>query len=146
MFTFAIDYCIGVFISTVGALQIAFSFGKLYGLLFFKSPMVARTLGAALSIGGFVLFFGTGSRNINDYEGGLDAPSQALFFFYGALVALAVTLALSSVVNRAMRGADAEPDSGIDSLRDSNYALSLSRSLGQCWKRWQGRTRRRFFG
>ena len=146
MFTFATDYYIGVFISAIGALQFAFSVGRLYGLLFFKSPIVARALGLALMIGGFVLFFGTGSRNINDYEGGLDAPTQGLFFFLGSSTAVVVTLVLTSVVNYGMRGDEAEPAAGVDSLRDTNYALSLARSVSHWRKNWQTLTRSYFSG
>ena len=139
MFTFATDYCITVFISALGVLQLAFSVGGLKGLLVFKSAIVARTLGLTLAIAGFVLFFSTGTRNINDYEGGLDAPTQALFFFYGSLAAVIATLALTSIINRRMRGPEAEPESGIDSLRDTNYALSLARSVRYWWKFCQKR-------
>ena len=133
MFTFATDYSIGIFVSTLGVLQLAFSVGDIRGLLLFKSPLVARALGITLTVAGFVLFFSTGTRNINDYEGGLDAPTQALFFFLGSLAAVIVTLALTSIVNCRMRGADTGPESGIDSLRDTNYALSLARSARYWW-------------
>ena len=133
MFTFATDYCIGVFVSTLGVLQLAFSVGGIRGMLVFKSPLVARALGLALAIAGFVLFFSTGTRNINDYEGGLDAPTQALFFFLGAFAAVIVTLVLTSIINYRMRGPDPGPEAGIDSLRDTNYALSLARSLRYWW-------------
>ena len=110
---------------------------------------MARTLGLALVVGGFVFFFAVGERNINDYEGGLDAPTQALFFFIGAFCALVSTLAITSLINRRMRGAGsdadaehAEPDVGIDALRDANYALALSRSAAYWWKKWKrSRTR-----
>ena len=134
MFTFATDYFIAVFVSSLGVLQLAFSVGDIRGLLVFKLRLVARTLGTALAIGGFVLFFSTGTRNINDYEGGLDAPTQALFFFYGALAAVVVTLVVTSVVNHRMRGPEANPEAGIDSLRDTNYVLSLARSIRYWWK------------
>ena len=139
MFTFATDYCITVFISALGVLQLAFSVGGLKGLLVFKSAIVARTLGLTLAIIGFVLFFATGTRNINDYEGGLDAPTQALFFFYGSLAAVIVTLGLTSIINHRMRGPEADPEAGIDSLRDTNYALSLARSVRYWWKFCQKR-------
>ena len=108
MFTFATDYCIAAFISTTGALQFAFSVGGIHGLLAFKRAIVARTLGIALAAAGFVFFFAVGERNINDYEGGLDAPAQALFFFWGALGALVFTLALTSLINWRMRGGEGE--------------------------------------
>lgn len=147
MFTFATDYCIAAFLSTTGALQFAFSVGGIHGLLAFKRAIVARTLGIALAVSGFVFFFGVGERNINDYEGGLDAPAQALFFFWGALGALVFTLALTSLINWRMRGpesgndsgagTDDGPDVGIDALRHTNYALALWRSAGYWWKRWK---------
>lgn len=151
MFTFATDYCIAAFLSTTGALQFAFSVGGVHGLLAFKRAIVARTLGIALAVSGFVFFFGVGERNINDYEGGLDAPAQALFFSYGALGALIFTLALTSLTNWRMRGPESGPESGnnsgagtddgpdvgIDALRHTNYALALWRSAGYWWNRWK---------
>ena len=144
MFTFATDYYIGVFISAMGALQLAASLGGLKGLLFLKSPIVSRTLALALVVAGFVLFFSTGSRNINDYEGGLDAPTQGLFFFLGASTAVLVTLAVSSLVNYRMRGDESEPSGGVESLRDTNYALALARSIAYWCKNWRTQTKRYF--
>ena len=133
MFTFATDYCLGVFVSTLGILQLAFSVGDIRGLLLFKSRLMARTLALALTVAGFVLFFSTGTRNINDYEGGLDAPTQALFFFFGASAAVVATLVVTSIVNHRMRGPEADPEAGLDSLRDTNYALSLAHSIRYWW-------------
>lgn len=146
MFTFATDYCIGVFISTLGALQFAFSVGGLRALLIFKRALIARALGLALAAGGFAFFFLTEFRNINDYEGGLDAPSQALFFFLGAAAALAFTLALTSVLNRRMVAPEGEdaPEGGIDSLRNTNYAASLSRGVSHWRGNWRTWTKRYF--
>ena len=146
MISFTADYCIAVFISTLGVLQFAFSLGGLRGLLFFKSALVARTLGLAMAILGFALFFGTGTRNINDYEGGLDAPDQALFFSLSALGAFATTLVVSSLVNLRMRGAEFDADAGLDALRDSNYASALVRSLMYWRSNWRTLTKRYFSG
>ncbi len=146
VFTFATDYYIGVLISTVGALQFAFSIGGLKGLLLFKSPLVAKTIGLALVAAGFALFFATGTRNINDYEGGLDAPTQGLFFFFGAFSAVVVTLAVTSIVNYRMRGPEAPPEAGIDALRRSNYLVGLSRNLMYWIRNWRTQTKRYFSG
>ncbi len=146
MISFTADYCIAVFISTLGVLQFAFSLGGLRGLLFFKSAVVARTLGLAMAILGFALFFGTGTRNINDYEGGLDAPDQALFFSLSALGAFATTLVASSLVNWRMRGAEFDADAGLDALRDSNYASALVGSLMYWHSNWRTLTKRYFSG
>ncbi len=146
MISFTADYCIAVFISTLGVLQFAFSLGGLRGLLFFKSAVVARTLGLAAAILGFALFFGTGTRNINDYEGGLDAPDQALFFSLSALAAFTTTLVVSSLVNWRMRGAEFDADAGLDALRDSNYASALARSLMYWHSNWRTLTKHYFSG
>ena len=146
MINFTVDYCVAVFISSVGVLQFAFSLGGFKGLLFFRSALVARTLGLVTAVLGFALFFGTGTRNINDYEGGLDAPDQALFFSLSALAAFATTLIVSSLVNRRMRGAGFDADAGLDALRDSNYASALVRSLMYWRSNWRTRTKRYFSG
>ena len=146
MISFTADYCIAVFISTLGVLQFAFSLGGLRGLLFFKSAVVARTLGLATAILGFALFFGTGTRNINDYEGGLDAPDQALFFSLSALAAFATTILISSLVNYRMKAEDFKPDAGLDALRDSNYASALVGSLMYWRSNWRTLTKRYFSG
>ena len=144
MFTFATDYYIGVFISAMGALQLAASLGGLKSLLIFKPPIISRTLAIALVVAGFVLFFSTGSRNINDYEGGLDAPTQGLFFFLGASSAVLVTLAVSSLVNYRMRGDEPDPSAGVETLRDTSYALALARSIAYWCKNWRTQTKRYF--
>lgn len=146
MINFTADYCIAVFISTTGVLQLVFSLSGLRGMLLFKSTLVARTLGLATPVLGFVLFFGTGDRNINDYEGGLDAPDQALYFSLSALAALGLTILVSSLVNYRMKSADSDPDAGLDALRDSNYAAALARSVTYWCRNWRTQTKRYFFG
>ena len=144
--TFATDYCISVFVSTLGALQFAFSLGGFRAALIFKGALAARGLGLALSVAGFALFFATGFRNINDYEGGLDAPAQALFFFYGALAALALTLAVASLVNRRMDAPEdgGDPEAGLDSLRETNYAAAAARGVSHWRRHWRTWTKRYF--
>ena len=136
MFTFAIDYYILVAVAATGALQVAASLGGLNGLLFLKRPVPARTLGIALIVAAFVWFFAVEERNINDYEGGLDAPTQALFFFLGASTGLVFTLIATSLVNLNMRAGEGDPSEGLDALRSSNYTSALRRNirrrLGRC--------------
>ena len=146
MFTFAIDYFILVFVACIGVLQIAASLGRLNGLLLLKSPVVARTFGMALAVSAFIWFFSTGTRNINDFEGGLDAPTQALFFFLGGLAGIIATFVVSSVVNLRMNGGKASPEMGLDALRDTNYIRALAQSIGYWWREWPTRTKSYFFG
>jgi hypothetical protein len=146
MFTFATDYYLFVLIATTGVLQIALSIGQIRGLLIFKSPIIARGLGLTLTAAAFIWFFRTGDRNINDYEGGLDANAQALFFFFGAFSAVIVTYVVASIVNYRMAGPNAPRDAGLDAVRDTNYARALARSLSYWWKNWRTQTKDYFSG
>ena len=146
MFTFAIDYFILVFVATIGVLQISASLGRLRGLLLLKPPVVASTLGLLLVVASFIWFFSTGTRNINDYEGGLDAPTQALFFFLGSLAGVVVTFGVSSLVNLRMNGEEPSPGAGLDALRDTNYANALAHSLTYWWKEWRTQMKSYFSG
>ncbi len=141
MFTFATDYYILVAVAATGALQIAASLGGLRGLLILKQPVPARLLGLFLIVGAFVWFFAVEDRNINDYEGGLDAPAQALFFFLGASSALVFTLLASSLVNLGMRAGESDPAEGLDALKRDNYLSALTRSIGHRLEKWRSRTK-----
>ncbi len=146
MLTFATDYFLLVFVASLGVLQIAASLAHLKGLLIFKPPLVSRALGLVLFVGAFVMFFSTGTRNINDYEGGLDAPTQGLFFFLGAFAGLGVTLVLSSLVNLRMNVGRPSPEAGLDALRETNYISALRLSLGYWSRAWRTRTKSYFSG
>jgi hypothetical protein len=146
MFTFATDYYLCVLVATIGVLQIALSIGRLRGLLVFKSPLVARTVGLALVVSSFVWFFSTGDRNLNDVQGGLDANTQALFFFFGAFTGVIVTFAVASVVNIRMAGPDAEPGAGLDAVKEASYAVALVRSLSYWRKNWRTQMKDYFSG
>ena len=146
MFTFATDYYICVLVATIGVLQIAFSISRIRGLLVFKSPLVARTVGVVLVVSAFMWFFGTGARNLNDYQGGLDANTQALFFFFGAFTGVIVTFTVASVVNIRMMGPDAAPGAGLDAVKDTSYATALVRSLSYWRKNWRTQMKDYFSG
>lgn len=145
MFTFATDYFLSVFVSTIGVIQLSASVGGLRGLLVFKSPIVARPFGIALAVASIILFFATEERNLNDFNGGLDANTQALFFFLGVLAGGAVTFIGSSLINIRMDD-DASPGSGFDALRDTNYLRALARSLRYWTRNWRQQMRSYFSG
>ena len=146
MSAFAIDYFLFVFFASLGVIQIAASIGHLNGLLIFKSPILARSLSSALTVAAFVWFFATEDRNLNDYEGGLDANMQALLFVLAALAAAVVTLGVSSIFNARMNGGDRAPDDGLDALKDGNYITGLLHSLRYWSREWRTRTKPYFFG
>ena len=145
MINFTFDYYLMVVIAVFGTLQVAASIGRLDGLLLFKSRRAARGFGIILVLIGLALFFGTGERNINDYEGGLDGNFQGLFFLLGTITALALTIALTSFVNRGMYG-DPGIGDGIESLKRTNFARGLATNLGHLRKHWRTWTKPYFFG
>ena len=148
MFSFAIDYYLMVVIAATGVLQVAASVGKLNALLLFKSTLLSRTLGIALAAIGPVLFFATGERNINDYEGGLDGNFQGLYFILGTMTALALTIAVTSLLNRNMAH-PTQIENGMESLKRTNFIRALANNIrfiskhGRTWRTW---TKPYFFG
>ena len=145
MINFTFDYYLMIVVAVFGTLQVAASIGRLDGLLLFKSPRAARGFGIILVLIGLTLFFGTGERNINDYEGGLDGNFQGLFFLLGTVSALALTVVLTSLVNRDMDD-QAQIGDGIESLKRTTHARGLATNLGHLRKHWRTWTRPYFFG
>mgnify|MGYP000468753809 CR=1 FL=1 len=146
MFTFAIDYFILVFVATIGVIQISASTGRLNGLLLFKAPLIARTLGLALVLGAFVWFFSNETRNVGDTSGGIDANTQALFFFLGTLAGGGLTFLVSSMVNLRMNGGEQSPESGLEALRETTYVRAVGNSLGYWCREWRTQMKRYFIG
>ncbi len=104
MFSFAVDYFVMVFVASLGVMQAAASIGGLRGLLVFKNPLIARSLGIAVAIAAVAWFFLIEERNINDYEGGLDSNEQGLLFFLAVAASGIFTCIMTSLVNRRMEG------------------------------------------
>ena len=146
MFTFPVDYYLSVFAASFGVIQIAASVGRLHAMLLFRSARATHALGLGLAVGAFVYFFATDDRNINDYEGGLDANIQALLFFLGAASAYVATLMLSSLVNARMDRGHLEPGEGLEALRHTSFGRAVSTSLRYWWREWRRQIRPYFFG
>lgn len=141
MFSFALDYYLLVSLSAFGVIQIAAWRGRLDALVLFRSARATWTLGLGLAALALVWFFAVEDRNINDYEGGLDANIQALLFFLGASTAYGVTLGLSSLVNGRMDGGVWKPGEGLSALRRTTFARAISRSLRYWWREWRTQIR-----
>ena len=146
MFSFAVDYYLFVSVAAFGVIQAAASAGGLHGLVLLRSVLATRVVGLGLAVAAAVWFFAVEDRNINDYEGGLDANVQALLFFLGASTAYAATLALSSLVNGRARDVDLRPGEGLGALRRTTFARALAHSL-EYWRReWRTQIRPYLFG
>ena len=139
MFSFAVDYYLLVSVAAFGVIQVAASLGRLHGLVLLRSKAATWVLGLSLAAMAGAWFFAVEDRNINDYEGGLDANIQSLLFFLGASTAYAATLALSSAVNRSAEEVDPEPGEGLAGLRRTTFARALAHSLRYWRREWRTR-------
>lgn len=139
MFSFVVDYYLLVSVAAFGVIQVAACLGQLHGLVLLRSRRATWVLGLGLAVAAAAWFFGVEDRNINDYEGGLDANIQALMFFLGASTAYTATLALSSVVNRRAAAANPEPGEGLAGLRKTTFARALAHSLSYWRREWRTR-------
>ena len=100
---FAFDYALMVFSSTLGVVQFVAVKNNLFGIMIFRTRLVVTKFSAiALVIAPFVWFFFLGEpRNIPDTGPGLEANTQTIVFASSAAIAIAVTFAISSIVNHS---------------------------------------------
>ncbi len=133
MFTFPIDYYLFVLAANIGVIQVIASMEKFHGILLIKSIIATRILGITISASSFIWFFFVTNRNINDYEGGLDANQQALLFFLGTLSAFALTFIISSIVNARMNNKEIDTEQGLGNLKHTNYLLAVKKNI----RSWQ---------
>lgn len=137
---FGRDYFLLVFVASLGVLQIAGAYSRLYALLIFGRRF-SVILGYAAVVLGFTLFFTSEPRNVPDTARGLDGNQQALLFSAAALSALITTLLCSSLRNWSTLGVD-EPVRGIDALRRTSYLRLMMKGLDHHWKHLTESTRR----
>ena len=133
---FTLDYFIFVFIASLGVLQIVAAHATLRGLLFVRVRPVAFLIGLVITTLAFLWFFLSEPRNISEAEGGLDGNQMAGFFAVAAGSALLITLLVSSLVSRSMRGNGPQSTSGLDALRETTYVKALLGTLKDIWKRY----------
>ena len=125
---FVLDYCLFVFLSALGVVQIAAARNSLTGLLFIRHRTLAFLSGTALAVGAFLWFFLSEARNIPDTAGGLDGNQTAGYFAISAGSAVILSLLASSLSNRYMPR-DGTIATGLDALRRTTYLRALAHSL-----------------
>ena len=112
---FALDYVLWVFAVALGVVQAVCAMSGLRGLLFAREAPVRTnaTGGLGLAAVATVWYFLDERRNLPDTSVGLDANVQAFWFAVAGAAAIALTLAVTSVVNHRW-GADHgwDPSSG----------------------------------
>jgi hypothetical protein len=116
----AFDYWLLAFLAALGVIQLAAVQGGLRGMWLFSSPAAGQVCGALLVLIAFARFFLPMNRNVRGVEGW----QQTYLFAVGALAALALTLALSSWLNRGLRPSS-PGERGLVALKDRTYFQAL---------------------
>ena len=120
---FAIEYFFFVLVSNLGLLTVIAGNSQLEFLKVIKHPKKSRYIGVLAIIIAFAWYFGFENRNINDFEGGLDANTQALVF----VIATFTSIILILISNSILRTGKSEMDimMGLDVLKESTYVDSF---------------------
>ena len=114
--------------STIGAIQIAAHIGNLRALLILRRRIASLLFGIGILLGSIFWFFLSENRNINDTAGGLDANSQAVGFFLGALIGTTLTLVIASIINLDLKASNIDKNiDGLDSLREQSQSARHQR-------------------
>ena len=80
MFSFAVAYYVSCFLASYAVIQIASVTSQRKIPRVFEGNIKTVLFAATLILAAVPLFFMTEDRNINDYQGGLDANEQAILF------------------------------------------------------------------
>jgi hypothetical protein len=116
----AFDYWLLAFLASLGVIQLAAVQAGLRGMWLFSSAAAGRLSGILLVLIAFAHFFLPVNRNVRGVEGW----QQTYLFALGALAALVLTLALSSLLKRGLHpGWPGE--GGLAALKDRTYLQAL---------------------
>jgi len=145
MSPFFVDYMVFVCCSTIGAIQIAAHIGNLRALLILRRRIASLLFGIGILLGSIFWFFLSENRNINDTAGGLDANSQAVGFFLGALIGTTLTLVIASIINLDLKASNIDKNiDGLDSLREQNYFLAIKDEYSRSRENWRAYLAKQF--
>ena len=119
MSRFAIEYFFFALVSNLGLLTVIAGKSQLEFMKVIKHPKKSAVIGIFAITIAFVWYFGFGNRNINDFEGGLDANMQALLFVIATLTAIILVLVSNSVLRKGKSEIDI--NMGVDVLKEATY-------------------------
>ena len=145
MLSFGFDYFLFIFFASFGIVQFAASKSGLASILIFRSPKLSRIIGIALIVISAGVFFLTDNRNINDYEGGLDANQQAYLFVLASFASLVATMAIGSIRHRRVESGFTI-DEGLGSLVKTGYFKALLGSMRYWHREWKTQIKDYLFG
>lgn len=125
--SFVAEYCLYVFIAVIGMLQLIAARWELRGISFFGKKVRGYAFGAIAIVAVFVWFFRFSGLDLAQPT--FDTPPQLFWLAVSTLIAVAVTLAISSIVNRKLASHIGDDDEGIDTLRRQTYWRAISQRL-----------------
>ena len=123
---FVADYCLYVFIAVTGMLQLIATRWQIHGISFFRSKGWGYAFGVIAIATVFVWFFRFTGLNLAQPT--FDTPPQLFWLSVSTFLAVVVTMAVSSILNRKMAShiEDDEKDEGLEALKRKSYWRSIS--------------------
>ena len=123
MSMFAIEYFFFALVSNLGLLTLIAGRSQLEFMKVIKNPQKSFVIGFFIMVIAFVWYFGFEKRNINDFEGGLDANMQALFFVISTVTAIVLILIANSILRKGK--SETNLSIGLDVLKESTYLQAI---------------------
>ena len=123
MSMFAIEYFFFALVSNLGLLTLIAGRSQLEFMKVIKNPQKSFGIGFFIMVIAFVWYFGFEKRNINDFEGGLDANMQALFFVISTVTAIVLILIANSILRKGKP--ETNLSIGLDVLKESTYLQAI---------------------
>ena len=120
---FAIEYFFFALVSNLGLLTLIAGRSQLEFMKVIKNSQRSVVIGLFTMVVAFVWYFGFEKRNINDFEGGLDANMQALLFVIATVTAIALILIANSILRKGK--SETNLSIGLDVLKESTYLQAI---------------------
>ncbi|PKB72421.1 MAG: hypothetical protein BZY87_00280 [SAR202 cluster bacterium Io17-Chloro-G6] len=127
--SFVLDYILLTFLLSCGVFQTAAACGGFRGLQFFTGRVFSIIFGLTVFTLAFAWFFLSESRNVPDTGLGLNGNEQFGYFFAGAGMGLAFTLAVSSLLHRNLGKSLGRLPRGLDALKLAGYHRCLTQAV-----------------
>lgn len=127
------EYFLWVFVSVIGVLQLAATFARLKGVLFFENRAITFIF-SFLAIGlSFGFFFGWDNRlDTTMRRVGLEGSGQLCYLFLGTLAGGVFTLIVSSLLKAYQwreRSTERKSGQGVDALKEMSYFEAIKQNF-----------------
>ena len=126
MNNFALDYFLFAFMVSFGVLQLAATWGRLYGLSFFRKRLSGYIF-AAIMVGVACWWFYRVDRNIPDIGGGLSGPSLFGLLILAIIATLVLTIVIASILKARWGSSDPGRVEGFEALKRTTYLKAIAR-------------------